>query len=90
MVKGELTDEKKALRALAKKYTRMGQIKDRFEGYWSIDCPVCNKRFIRVAQGGWAYKIQSAYFCSYSCMREAEDVIERAKFRQGRKKSKVL
>ena len=81
----EVKESKEELKRLAKKYIRLPKILGRDDGVVYMECPVCKKSFARNGHFTWAYKIQSGYFCRYSCMLQAERVIEASKERRGRK-----
>ena len=71
-------EEQKELKALARRYMRGSKVIARNDGIVYMICPVCSRLFSIVNNGQWAYKIRSCKFDRYSCMREAESVIERS------------
>lgn len=38
-------------------------------------CPVCGRKFYKIHNGVWGWKIKRKIFCSYHCMREYEKPI---------------
>lgn len=40
-----------------------------------IECPECRKRFGMYGYHQWAYRINNTRFCSYTCMRKAQDIL---------------
>lgn len=76
---------KEELKALARKYKKMPKVVEKHDGVLWMICPVCGRTFCRVGYAPWAYKIESCSFDRYSCMRQAEEVIEAAKSRRGKK-----
>lgn len=43
-------------------------------------CPICKKSFTTFGHSGWAYKVnfysRPSYYCSYTCMRKVQRIIE--------------
>lgn len=52
-------------------------------------CPVCGKDFIMSHADLWTYKIDSRYYCSWTCYRKAQKMKKAAKKRRERKKDDV-
>lgn len=63
------------------------------QGVKYFTCPVCHKEFSTYLFSGWVYKKNTGKnnvltFCGYTCMREAERILDKPKVLRGDKYDK--